>query len=87
MIVAWKTRGWTGLRPLATIGQWQRTPVAIGYVTEMRATKILANWTLAGLLLGHHSTVVHTLGPKFVSGSRFEVVTFVQANSHTSLLR
>ena len=86
MIVAWKTRGWTGLRPLATIGQWQRTPVAIGYVTEMRATKILANWTLAGLLLGHH-TVERTTGPKFVSRSRIEVVTSRQANSHTSYPR
>ena len=84
MIVALK-RG----RIEATLDNWTIATYAGGncYVTEMSPGKILANWTLAGLLLGHHSTVVHTLGPKFVSGSRFEVVTFVQANSHTSRLR
>ena len=60
----------------ATLDNWTMATYAGGnwYVTEMSPGKILANWTLAGLLLGHH-TVERATGPKFVSRSRIEVVT------------
>ena len=83
MIVALKRGGIE-----ATFDNWTIATYAGGnwYVTEMSPGKILANWTLAGLLLGHH-TVERATGPKFVSRSRIEVVTSSKANSHTSYPR